>query len=430
MAKICLLTPGQPSTNPRLLKEADALVEAGHQVEVICAHWAAWADETDRALLQSRRFTCAYVGGHPRHNPQCYAWTRLRHKLGRMLAPRLAGERTTGWALCRVTPELIRAAEATRADLYIAHNLGALPAAIAAARKHQARAGFDAEDFHSGMQPDDAAPGFAERLIEVIERQCLPACDYVTAASPLIAEAYEMKYGMVKPTTILNVFSLAQRPRDFRVTRTDGPLSLYWFSQTIGAKRGLEDVIGALGHLSNCDIQLHLCGQWQAGFRENLFKLAQAVGFNPERIHHHHPVNPDEMIGLSSQFDVGLATEPGHNQNNRIAVSNKLFTYLLAGNVVAATRTEGQRLFIEATAPAMRGYDPGDVKTLAEIFKQWYDDRSELETARRQAWAWGESCYNWDVEKGKFLDLIASILSSSEERRFMHSSNYQLVNWM
>ena len=29
MSRICLLTPGQPSTNPRLVKEADALADAG-----------------------------------------------------------------------------------------------------------------------------------------------------------------------------------------------------------------------------------------------------------------------------------------------------------------------------------------------------------------------------------------------------------------
>jgi len=276
-------------------------------VEVICAHWAAWADETDRALLQSRRFTCTYVGGHPRHSPRRYAWTRLRHKFGRLLAPRMANARMKGWALCRVAPELMRAAQATRADLYIAHNLGALPAAIYAARKNHARVGFDAEDFHSGMQTDDAASAFEKNLIEEIERRDIAACDYVTAASPLIADAYEMKYGIVKPATILNVFPLAQRPPDFRVTRKDAPLTLYWFSQTIGDNRGLEDVIVALGRLNACNIELHLCGQWQAGFREKFFELAQSVGADAGRIHHHHPVNPDEMIGLSSQFDVGLA---------------------------------------------------------------------------------------------------------------------------
>jgi len=32
MSTVCLVTPGQPSTNPRLVKEADALAEAGYDV--------------------------------------------------------------------------------------------------------------------------------------------------------------------------------------------------------------------------------------------------------------------------------------------------------------------------------------------------------------------------------------------------------------
>src|SRR3712207_6937801 len=51
-----------------------------------------------------------------------------------------------GWALSRVLPELERAATSTYADLYIAHNLGALLPALAGARSHGARLGFDAED--------------------------------------------------------------------------------------------------------------------------------------------------------------------------------------------------------------------------------------------------------------------------------------------
>ena len=42
------------------------------------------------------------------------------------------------------------AACAVPADLYIAHYVAALPAAGAAAQRHGALLGFDAEDFHSG----------------------------------------------------------------------------------------------------------------------------------------------------------------------------------------------------------------------------------------------------------------------------------------
>src|SRR5438093_5578557 len=50
-------------------------------------------------------------------------------------------------------------------------------------------------------------------------------------------------YG-VRPLPIHNTFSIV--PADAN-KRADGPLRLYWFSQTLGAGRGLEDVIRAAG---------------------------------------------------------------------------------------------------------------------------------------------------------------------------------------
>src|SRR5712664_4131585 len=100
--RICLLTPGQPSTNPRLVKEADALAEAGFDVHVVYAHWADWAAETDRELLASRRWKWSCVGGSPRGQAARYRWTRLRHGLSRRAAPKLTGARwLRRWALSR-----------------------------------------------------------------------------------------------------------------------------------------------------------------------------------------------------------------------------------------------------------------------------------------------------------------------------------------
>ena len=206
------MTPGQPSINPRLVKEADALAEAGHQVHVLCAHTISWADEADRQLLSTRRWTCSYVGGQPRSWP--FWWTRLRHGTVRRFPDTwTAGDRLGKRALCRVTPELMVAASQREADLYVAHYTGALAAAVPAAKKNRCLVAFDAEDFESGYYRNESGPQAIDALIEKIEREYLPACCYVTAASPGIAQAYRNKYGIPLPTSILNVFPLADRDR-------------------------------------------------------------------------------------------------------------------------------------------------------------------------------------------------------------------------
>lgn len=414
MATVCLLTTGQPSTNPRLVKEADALAEAGYDVHVICAHWVNWADEMDLLMLPSRAWSsCNYVGGHSQTERAAYQLTRIRYGLSRRSLRVWGGNSLLRkWALSRVLPELERAAKEIRADLYIAHYLGALPAALAAAKKHHARVGFDAEDFYSGMRPAGTPPSAEDEIVEEFERRYLPECDYLTAASPAIADAYSAKYNVPPPASILNVFPLAQRPAAFRVSVEDEPLTLYWFSQTIGADRGLEDIVRAMGLLRGRNVELHLRGDWRLGYQVELMRLAASVGVEQEQIIAHPPASSDEMVRLAVAYDIGLALEPHVTENSQICIANKIFTYLLAGNAVIATDTRGQRPVVEAIGKAGFYYWPGDARALANRLIEWYEDRASLNKARREAWDWGTREYNWDLEKRKFLQVIETVLNN------------------
>src|SRR5581483_7919472 len=198
MAKICLLTPTQPSVNPRIVKEADALSEAGHQVQVLCGHAIGWADESDTRLLRNRPWTCCYVGGKP--GSSLHGWTRARHGMIRRL-PRFwkLGPQLAPCALARITPELRAAALECKAELYIAHYAGALAAAGIVARKTGALLAFDAEDFESGSYEYRTGPRPIDVLTGQVEREYLRTCCYITAASPGIAAAYASAYGVPNP---------------------------------------------------------------------------------------------------------------------------------------------------------------------------------------------------------------------------------------
>ena len=172
-----------------------------------------------------------------------------------------AEQDTACCALARITPELRAAAFRVYADLYIAHYTGALAAAGAVARRRGVLLAFDAEDFESGYYEYNSGPRAIDRLTEDIEREYLPDCCYMTAASAGIGAAYAAKYGIAKPITVLNVFPRSERPLHFRETNAQEPLKLHWFSQTIGGDRGLEDVIGAMAILRDARIELHLRGR-------------------------------------------------------------------------------------------------------------------------------------------------------------------------
>ncbi len=416
-ARVCLVTTGQPSTNPRLVKEADALVEAGYRVRVIGAHWADWAVPFDEELRGSRGWQVTLVDWRRSTAPRLFWKTRIRYRAARALVE-VPATAWTCWraGVSRLTPELIRASSREQADLFIAHNLGALPAALAGAARTGAAVGFDAEDFHSG-EAAAASEVRRRRFIERVERRLLPACSYVTAASPLIAEAYRQLTGIAAPTCILNVFPLQDRPASPPSARPDRPLRLYWFSQTIGARRGLEDAVQAIGYLKQYPIELHIRGAWQPGYRSELLAFADRAGVSADRIVCHDPAPPDQMVKLAADCDVGLAVEQATSVNNDIALSNKIFTYLLAGTAVVATSTRAQSAVAADLDGAIALYPCGDSQGLVSALRRWLENPAALFASRRIAWQLGTSRYNWDVEKHTFLRVVAEVLAERSRAR-------------
>ncbi|HZF72009.1 MAG TPA: polysaccharide deacetylase family protein, partial [Gemmatimonadaceae bacterium] len=287
-ARICLLTSEHLSMNPRLVKEADALSAAGYDVRVVSCQWMDWQQREDARLLETRHWRNQTIDFSPRRAPRLFWYSRVRHYgARRFVAPALRIDGVIQRAIGRVVPEMVRLAASESADLFVGHNIAALPAAVLAARVRGVPTAFDAEDFHSGMWVRENGPSLADSLAERVERRFLPQCAYVTAASPGIAEAYALRYGIPLPATILNVFPMADRPGKFRPHDANAPLTLYWFSQVIGARRGLEEIIRGMALTGSKNIQLHLRGQWQPGYRDKLNQLAREAGLDPTQLVSH-----------------------------------------------------------------------------------------------------------------------------------------------
>ncbi|MGA3212312.1 MAG: hypothetical protein ABSD20_13480, partial [Terriglobales bacterium] len=91
-------------------------------------------------------------------------------------------------------------------------------------------------------------------MAEAAEGVVFREATFLTTASNSIADAYWDKYGK-RPLVINNTFVLPRQEPDF--SRRSTPLRLYWFSQTIGPGRGLEDCISAAG-LADLRCEFHL----------------------------------------------------------------------------------------------------------------------------------------------------------------------------
>jgi glycosyltransferase involved in cell wall biosynthesis len=186
---------------------------------------------------------------------------------------------------------------------------------------------------------------------------------------------------------------------------------LYWFSQTIGPGRGLEDAVAAMGRASLRG-SLNLRGRPLPGYVERLRELAASAAPHLDLIAL-PPAAPDAMIDVARGYDVGLALEQMGVGNRRLCLTNKTFTYILAGLAVAMTDTPGQHALGADIGPAARLVAPGDVDGLASAFRQWAEDPAALDRSKRAAWAAAVRRWHWEdpLERGSLLDLVRRSLS-------------------
>jgi len=403
--RICIVTPGPLRSNPRVAKEAQALHDAGYDVTVVSTRTL--VDPRDDAILASAGWRSIRLDIHARGT----GW-RLRRvaQFGHVVAFRLTNWKgLAGRAFSPFAGPLAATAQGVLADFYIAHYPAALPAAAIAARRHGALYAFDAEDFHLGEWSEEPRYDSKRRLVHAIERRYLLGCAHVTAASPGIADAYVAAYGIVRPTVVLNVFPLAQGPSEPTSAGTvvPGP-SVYWFSQTIGPDRGLQCAVRAMSR-ARTRPHLYLRGSPVPGFIAQLRILAAELGIT-DRLHILSPAAPSTMGCLAARYDVGLVSETGHTLGRRIALTNKQFTYILAGVPAVMSDIPAHRTFALEVGQAVRLYPVDDADGLAAALDGLLGDPVALAAARTAAFRMGQSRFNWDIHKGNLLESLSTSL--------------------
>jgi len=275
------------------------------------------------------------------------------------------------------------------------------------------------EDWFSEDLLPEARKGRPVRLLKHLEKRLLCEGAHSSCTSEAMADALVKEYRCRRPLVIRNVFPLKDRAgldgkwkdrpgmaqwmerNDPTAERPkDAPVSIHWFSQTIGPGRGLEILFQALEGMD---------GNWELHLRGNLKGYEEWLeGACPEsvrkRMSVHGLVENEELLSRIAEHDIGFCGEPTFPPNKNLTISNKLFHYIQGGLAVVASDTEGQTeganvaLGAVAIYPAISGTD------LRNQFVGLIQQGPKLRQMRLAAWRVGQRL-SWEEESKRLAGI-------------------------
>ncbi len=407
--RICILTQSHLCRNPRVVKEANALNEAGYDVTILTTFALDKLLKEDKTLINTREIN--YKGIINLIPGQASGWSILKHRLVKRLAEELAGRfnietiSAAGYGYCKN----LRGAKAENADLYICHEE---ISTIMGCKLIEAgyKVAFDFEDWYSHAFSGESGKRRPSKLFEKYEKYALKHGLLCYTTSHSLSSALAEFAGSEKPRVLNNVFPLAERNQNDHLNKDKGGstvFSIHWYSQTIGPDRGLEIVAKALALVPN-PVELHLRGLLTGNYK------AEFEGVFPYNKGHklifHDLVPHLELTSRIMEHNVGLASELYEPVNRNLTIVNKIMQYLLAGIAVIASDTDGQKEVAGKAPESVFLYSQNNPEQLAKQISLLVSDHEKLEFARKTALRISEEYFCWDVQKSWLLGWIKNII--------------------
>lgn len=386
MARIAMLVWNDFRHDARVLKEAQTLVSAGHEVTVhaLLATGITPAEQTLGDGLSVRRIPRSpwEVPGPGKPSAAGLAWK---------IATRLLTHARFAWRLAR-----------QHADVVHAHDVNVLPTAWLAARLSGARLVYDAHEISTSRE------GYRgiRRMVAFIERQLFPRVDAAITTTDARAKFFARAYHVPRPLVLQNRPRLSGVPINPRI-REELQLTQPWpiivYQGGLQQGRGLENLVLAMGEVPNAYLVMIGGGR----LRPRLKALAGA-GHVGDRVRFIPTVALDQLPSYTAAADIGVQPILNTCLNHATTDSNKLFEYIMAGLAVVATDLVEIRAVLKRY-PVGELVPGADVALLAGALRRVVDDPELRQRYRRNALL-ARQQLNWETQESALVELYAGLL--------------------
>lgn len=404
--KVLFLLSGNISTTPRAKKVLETLETLGYTVDLIMFNRGGkWAN-LDKEYLANHNLSYQYLPFTRRDNFIVWAFSSMMNrwlenkKCKNVDCMAMASSKINAifrMSINRIPKEHYHFIYGFSSMLWPAYYL---------AKKTRLPFAFDMEDYHplENIYHKNKELEISRR--ERLFSELLPQAEFVTYAAPLImAKSKELlgKYNVrtKKDCLINNTFQAS----DFLHTEcSDSKIQFVWFSQTVSYGRGLEQILPALAKYKD-HVRLTVIGNLDESFYEKeLSSFRDLLIVKPA-------MAQSDLHQELCKYDVGLAIEQTNkyidNGNKELCLSNKIFSYLLAGLYIMATDTKAQSDFIHTHKS--HGVVSGQTtETMSDVIEMIIKNIAVIRAEKSDRYLKAKE-FGWESEQKKIIELFKSI---------------------
>jgi len=387
------------SNEPRVLRQASALIEDNWQVVVLGFDGHSKRPETWNyirlPLSQSySRFD--------------YAWLRLKRVTGWLLTRtrirwvKLAGallyfHNIPNWRHTRnAVLDVASATTDLKPDLVICHDYFTCHAGYDLAKKFNSRFAVDCHEYSAGqyMHDPEWVSNTRPWVVEV-QKYYLDKSDCITTVCDGIADLLVRDNALTKPVTVIKSVPF----KDIQPYRSvDANRIIVLYHGDISYIRGLHKAIKSMQYWRS-EFHLLLRGNGDSAYINDLIRIATDLGVQ-ERLTIEAAVPFDRIVPEANRADIGYFVHKDYSPQKRFVLPNKFFEYIMAGLAICvsdlpemARIVKSHKLGVlvpeyteKAIADAINSLDPESINR----YKQAAIHSAEL--------------LNWDYEKSRMLE--------------------------
>ncbi len=385
--KVCMHVLGIVRTDPRVMREASALAEAGYAVTIVDL-------EAKGTCPAEEKIDGVYV----KHvfMPDSFFSARLQR---RALI-------TAAQLFVRSALRLIQ----TPADVYHAHDVTALPACYIAALFRRKPLIFDAHEMPLAERPlseMSRSRRWLHTFLAVLFTFLIKRCTGIITVSPPIVQEMSKRYHIPTITLVRNVpvyRAVAKSDRLRQRLGLSANIRIALYQGNLQPDRGLDRLVRAAAFLEQ-DIVIVMMGKNAKTTQAQLEALIASEGV-ADRVKILPPVPYTELLDWTASADIGLnVASADHSLNVRYFLPNKFFEYLMAGLPVLTSP-------LEAMVDVVNTYDVGHVLSslapadIGEAINKMLADPGDLARKHSNALEAARSEFYWER---KVCSLFTSI---------------------